>query len=174
MISSRDEASWVKTGEGAPYIIRSVPLDVQADPEAVWAIVKDVERYGEFSQGAVTAHISNELSPGYPIELSLFSGRFVGHLIPDSTEDITIVDEEQKTLCWERALPFCSGRSQRFHMLETLPDNQGTRSYIALHLPGSAGFFTKKLMGGLIEDAFNALNEGIKQEAESGGIKNNS
>jgi len=39
-------------------------------------------------------------------------------------------------------------------------------SYIALRVPGIVGFFSKCFLKSTIEDSFNQLNAGIKDQAE--------
>lgn len=161
------DVTWVKSGEGQPYLIRVAPLDIKADPEVIWEIVKDLNQYRHLSKGSVDAKIEGVAASGKVFEIDLYKGQFAGWWFPHSRETLNVVDEEQKILGWERKLPFGDGYSQRYQILEKLPDNQGTRSYIALHIPGNVGFFAKKFHGKLIERAFGDLHQGIKQEAES-------
>ncbi len=166
-IDFNKDVTWVKGGEGQPYLVRVAPLDIKADPEIVWDIIKNLNFYSHLSKGLVDAKIGGATAPGQVFDIDLYKGQFAGWWFPRSRETLNVVDDAQKVLGWERKLPWGNGYSQRYQVLEKLPDNQGTRSYIALHIPGSVGFFAKKLHGKLIERAFAELHQGIKQEAES-------
>ncbi len=150
-------ANYVSTFGGAP-------LDINANIEDVWKIVKNVENYNRLSHGTITAHIDGEIAPGKIINLILYRDQPIGKIIPQSNETVTIVDEDQKIVAWKRKLP--DGEyTERYQQLEKLSENV-TRSTIVLHIPGPIGVFTKKTLGKLIDHAFEELNTGIKTESE--------
>lgn len=104
------------------------------------------------------------MAPGKIINLILYKDQPIGKLIPQSNETITVVDDDQKIVAWIRKL--ADGEyTERYQQLEKLSDNV-TRSSIVLYIPGPIGILTKKIMGNLIDNAFIALNEGIKTESE--------
>lgn len=153
-----NDLSWVETGNCKGYFFSTPPVDINAPIETVWKLVKDVDHYRLFSGGTIKAYVDGLLLAGKTITLKLKD-------IPRSDETITVVDDEQKILGWERN--FCNKvRTERYHILEPLSENQ-TRSYIALKIPaGFIGFFSNFLYKKTITQAFKNLNEGIKKEAE--------
>jgi hypothetical protein len=156
---------WVKSKKSSAYYFQSEPLKINATPEVVWEVVKDIENYDKYSNGTIRAHVDGEPQVNKTIALDLYKNQLLGIMIPSSKERISIVDNERKILGWERDLPLCSGTTERYQVLET-DDEQNTKSYIALKIPGRVGFFTNLVLKKPIEDAFNKINKGIKEAAE--------
>ena len=156
---------WV-TGRPDGYYFIASPLDINATPAAVWDMVKKIDGYNHFSKGSITASIpQGELKVNNTIHLVLYPNQCVGTFIPASDERISVVDNENHVVAWERALPF-GGTTECYRVLEPLDGGNKTRSYIALKIPSFVGFFTHHLLKNKIEDAFNLVNHGIKNEAE--------
>jgi hypothetical protein len=158
------DISWVKSGKGSHYIIQTDPLDINADVESVWRVVKRVAGYERLSHGEIIAHVDGVLKPGKEIKFIIAKDKFVGSMIPQSDEMVTVVDDEKKVVGWERELPG-GAHTERYQVLEALSENK-TRSYIGLQMPGAIGFFAKTFLGDTIRHAFKALHEGIKEEVE--------
>lgn len=163
----QEDMVWVKGVSGDPYIFRSAVVDIDAPLDVVWGVVQELNHYYEFSNHTIDIDLSGELALGSTFDIHLYPGTLKGFFIPTSTEAINVFNDEQHVLGWTRRLPCSSHYSQRYHVLEALPDNQGTRSSIVLRIPGSVGFFTQKFMGHAITHAFDELNTGIKTQAES-------
>lgn len=145
-------------------VFKAEPIDIQANIEKVWQIVKKVEDYNRISNGAVTAHVDGEVAPGKTILLQLYKDSCIGKFIPKSTEIITVVDDDQKILSWIRQIKG-SDYTERYQLLEKISDSK-TRSSIVVRIPGLFGKITKHTIGHIINDALNALNHGMKVEAE--------
>lgn len=167
--NAHENVDWVKGEPTDGYVFSTPPLEIDADIETVWKVVKEVERYDEISDGAYIAHVDGELEVGKKIELDVHSEGCVKKL-PHSSEEINALDDEYKLLGWQRKLPLTSNPTERYQLLEALPDNR-TKSYIALRVPGAIGFFTKVALKGTIETAFGKLHQGIKQESEERSLK---
>ena len=157
---------WV-TSKLTGYFFLAEPLIINASPDVVWSIVKDVEKYHDYSKGCLTASLPHgELKVDNAIHLVLYEGKPVGHFIPASMEKITVVDDQKHILAWQRPAPFHSGNTECYRVLKPVDDGKKTILYLALKIPGSAGFFTSALLKKRIEHAFNEVNEGIKAAAE--------
>ncbi len=161
--------SWVKTGHSTTgYVFSALAQDIDADIETVWQVVKDVLQYSAFSNGSITVQ-NKEIKFGAAIGFDIcVKGSCIDTHIPHSDEVISVVDDENKILGWEREVPFTSKLKKSYHVLERLPDDpKQTRSYIALRVPsGFTGFCTNLFYRKDIEQAFNDLHLGIKHEAE--------
>lgn len=163
-LDSIKKTPWA-AGRPDGYYFVSNPLVINAAPDAVWRQVKDVERYFEFSHGAVKASLpQGELKVGNIIHLIFSPGTFVGKLVPESDEMISLVDDANHIVAWECPVP--GGTTECYRVLEPLEDGKQTRLHITLKIPGAAGFFASALLKRKMEEAFNQLAEGIKQEAE--------
>ncbi len=162
-LSSSEHMPWVQGRKG--YLFQSTPVEINADPASIWTLVKDPNHYYEHSHGAVWAHVDGEVAVPNNISLKLFKDKFVGNLIPRSDEKISTADDKAFALGWERKLPF-GGTTERYQVLEPSADGTKTMSYIALKVPGIIGFFTNLVFKKTIENSFNELNAGIKEEAE--------
>lgn len=150
------------------YFFVGDPVVINAAPEVVWEIVKSIDRYNELSNGAITASLpEGELKVNNTISMKLYKDSIKGNFIPLSNEKISVVDNEKHILAWERKLPLDGGATERCQVLEPLDDGKKTKSYIALNVPGKIGFFTNMFLKQSIEDAFNLINNGIKEAAES-------
>ena len=155
----------VKTFNPTDWVFYSGPIEINAPLETVWEISKDINSYERLSQGAITAYIDGEIAIGKTIEFQLYKNDPIGKLIPTSYELVTNVDNDRKVLEWQKKLP--DGQyTIRWQFLHKLSETQ-TSSYIVLYIPGNAGKVTKKLLGDKIDYAFQLLNDGIKNEAES-------
>lgn len=142
----------------------AAPIEINANIENVWQVVKNVEEYNRISHGAVTAHVDGPIAPGKNILLQLYKDKCVGQLIPKSNEIITVVDDEHKILSWIRKLP--DGEyTERYQLLEKISENK-TRSSIVVRIPGLLGKITKQTFGKVINDALQELNDGVKAESE--------
>lgn len=156
---------WVTDRPDGYYFVAN-PLDINATPDVVWNIVTKIDEYKNFSNGCIFASIpQGELKVNNTIHLVLYPNQCVGTFIPASDERISVVDNENHVVAWERALPF-GGATECYRVLEPLEGGNKTRSHIALKIPGSVGFFTHHLLKNKIEDAFNQVNQGIKTAAE--------
>jgi hypothetical protein len=163
----KDDLVWVKDVAGDPYIFRAPVVEIDAPLDVVWGVVCNLNQYHEYSNQTVDVNLTGELTVGAEIDIRLYPGTLKGFFIPTSKETINVVLDDDHILCWTRKLPCSSLYSQRYHVLESIPENQSTRSYIALHIPGNVGFFSRKFLGTSIEQALGELNEGIKKKAES-------
>lgn len=163
------DISWVKTARSTTgYIFQALTQDIKADIETTWQVVKDVQHYQTFSNGSVTVQ-NQEVKEGAAIGLDIcVKGSCTDSKLPHSDEVISVVDDKNKILGWKRNVLFTSELTARYHILEPSPDNpKQTRSYIALRIPsGIVGFFSDLIYKKVIEQAFNDLCAGIKQEAE--------
>lgn len=167
---------WV-AGRPDGYYFTAVSLDINAPVQTVWDLVKNVGEYDNFSHGAVIASLpQGELKVGNSIRFVMYPYDLIGCFLPVSTEQISVVDE-RRVLAWERKVPFpFSGTTECYRVLEPLDEGRKTRLHNALKIPGWSGFFTHHLMGGKIKEAFNRVNQGIKdraelREADSTGVK---
>ena len=162
-----NKAAWVKTGQTTGYLFQALAQEIDADIETTWEVVKDVQHYHNFSNGSITVQ-NHEVKEGAGIGFDIrVRGSCADSTLPHSDEIISIVDDKNKILGWERILPLTPEPTERYHMLEPSPDDpKKTRSYIGLRVPGVIGFFTNLLYKKIIKDAFNDLHVGIKQEAE--------
>lgn len=163
--NAHQNIGWVKGEDTSGFLFRTPPLEIDADVETVWEVVKDVEHYGEYSQGAIKAHVEGEVAVGKNIGMDVCEDECIGKFIPHSDEEICVVDDEHKLIGWQRKLPLTTNPTERYQFLEALPDNR-TKSYIALRIPSAIGFFTSVALKNTIETAFGKLHQGIKQEAE--------
>lgn len=160
------DAGWVINDDGRQYVFKSEVIDIYARPEKVWELVKNLSRYHEFSKGKLAITLQDELQSGTQIKITLFQDEVLGRFLPVTTATVNIVNDADKILGWQRPLPFGSGHSDHYHVLQPLPDGRGVRSYDAVYIPGRAGFFTDKTIRRKFENAFTELNQGIKREAE--------
>lgn len=149
----------------SPYLFRTEPLEIDANIEEVWSVIKNIENYNKLSEGAITAHVNGAIEIGKKIELDLYKNKLVGKFIPHSSETITMVDNDKKVIGWQRELPGSNSHTERYHFLEKIGENK-TLSSIVLHIPGIIGLITNNLIHGMTVDAFNSLNAGIKKESE--------
>lgn len=156
---------WV-AGRPDGYYFVANPLEINAPPAIVWDLVKSVSQYNHFSNGSITVTLpQGELKVDNAIHFALYKHQPIGTLIPDSDEIISVVDDQNYIVAWERTIPF-SGTTECYRVLEPLDEGRKTRSHIALKIPGFAGFFTNKMLKQPIEGAFNDVNEGIRRAAE--------
>jgi hypothetical protein len=164
-LSSAEHMHWVKGRDG--YLFQTQPLKINASPGTVWAYAKDPNHYFQNSHGAVWAYVDGPVAPQSPITLKLFKDKWIGKIIPTSNEIISIADDTNTTIGWERKLPFFGGTTERYHVLESSSDENTTMSYIALKVPGPIGFFSKVFLNGTIKKSFKELNNGIKESSEN-------
>lgn len=160
--------SWVITGHTTGYLFRAFTQDIDADIETTWQVVKNVQHYHTFSNGSVIAQ-NLELKEGAAIGFDIrVRGLCSDSYLPHSDEVISVVDDKNKILGWERSVSCTAELTERYHLLEQSTDDpKKTRSYIALRIPsGMIGFFSHLLYKKDIKRAFNDLHAGIKQEAE--------
>ncbi|KTD77161.1 hypothetical protein [Legionella waltersii] len=166
---SGKDVSWVKSKKQTKYFTYffAKPVAINATTEEVWALEKDVKRYEQLSDHAVRARVKGELEVDKTIQLDLHTNTFIGKLIPTSNERISVIDEKNKVLGWERKFPFIKSPTERYALLEEDPnDPNKTIAYIGLKVPRQIGFFTNLFLKYSIEHAFDKLNNGIKTEAE--------
>jgi hypothetical protein len=164
------DLSWVKNRQGSGYTFFSNPITIHANIETVWNVVKDIPHYKRISNGAVDAHIDGPVEAGTPIHLDLYPDEFRGKFIPQSHETISIVDENQKVIGWEREIPLTEKPTERYQVLEKISEKE-TRSVIGLRIHGYAGFFTEIFMNNTVVESFTDLNNGIKAESEKRSIQ---
>lgn len=162
-LSSSEHMPWIEGRTG--YLFQSTPVEINADPTTIWALVKDPNHYYEHSNGAIWAHVEGEVAVHKKISFKLFKDKLVGKFIPRSNEKISAADDKALAIGWERKLPF-GGTTERYQVLEPSSDGTKTMSYIALKVPGIIGFFTNLVLKKTIESSFNELNSGIKESAE--------
>lgn len=155
----------VHSQHDATFELREGPLEINATPEAVWEVIKQVEDYQRLSKGAITAHVNGTIAVGKFIDIILYKDQWIGKFLPASKELITTVDEDNKILCWQRELPYGAGHTERYQILERTADNK-TLSTIILRIPGVIGSVTNVVLKQKIAEAFKLLNEGIKVEME--------
>jgi Polyketide cyclase / dehydrase and lipid transport len=165
MEARRIQVPWVANRPDG-YHFAAEPLEINAAPDVVWNLMKSIDRYSEFSNGSIRAHVvQGELKTGNTIHFVLYPNKAIGKFMPESDETINMVDDENHIVGWERRLPGY-GESECYRVLEPLEDGKKTRSHIELKIPGFVGFFTNALYKNAIQDAFNELNQGIKRAAE--------
>ncbi len=161
---SMDHMPWVSSRTNHAKYFFGNPVLIHASLDTVWEIVKDIENYTIYSKGKITAHVDGIPEVNKTISLALYQNKMIGNFFPVSHERISIVDEKNKIIGWERIL---SGGAitERYQVLEELKDGK-TNSYIALKIPGAVGFFTNLTLKKWINEAFTEINLGIKEAAE--------
>lgn len=158
-----DKISWVRDGNGPCFQFRNV-VDVYAPALDVWRLVTNVNQFAQYSDGAVTAHMRGEFSPGTVVEMEIYKSSWIGKLIGKSNETITVIDNYRMFWGWGTRLPV-GGETECYRLVEAITPSR-TRVSIGLRIPGIIGFFTKASMTCVIQKAFRDLNNGIKIEAE--------
>jgi len=150
------------------------PVRIEAPPAKVWALVKNIDRYGEFSGGKVEAHMANgaALATGNQVELSLkiplnwIKELIFGSQIAHSDETV-ILDDSAMALGWHRKVPLACGReSERWQIVVPTGDNACTY-YSGLYIPGLPGELAIAGVGKEILDAFESIIKGIKTRVEA-------
>lgn len=154
----------IKSQSDEDTLFSSGPIEINASIEKVWRVVKDIENYELISNGAITAHVDGEILPGKTIHFELYKNKPVGKVIPPSNETVTLVDDNLKILAWTRKLPD-GNYTLRYQFLEKLSENK-TRSKILLYMPGPLGKVTRVSLGKVVDNAFDDLHSGIKNESE--------
>lgn len=170
METRNPNVAWVTGVEKKNYVFRAQPVDIHADPEAVWALVKDLSRYSELTAGALSLELHGELKPGATIDVTLQSKEDEKASV-EPTAIVTDVDEESKVLGWKRPLPHSKHHMYRYHVLQPLPPDQevvreGVRSDLGVYIPSPYGFFVNPEQRARIEKALTDLNNCFKREAE--------
>lgn len=137
----------------------SISVDIAAPPARVWAVMRDVERWHEW-----TASITS-------VEL-LDGGRFgVGHrarvvqpkLLP-AVFEITVV-EEGRTFTWVTKHPGIVATAT--HLVE--PHGAGSRATLSLRFDGPLGGLIGFFMGGLNQRYLALEAKGLKARSEQTG-----
>lgn len=159
------DLTWVKQRNGSGFCFFAKPVDINAPPDTVLGVAKNVENYEVISKGAVKAEVNGPVQEGTEIRLNLYPGQCRGKLIPESKETISVVDSEAKVIGWKRKFFWTSVPTERYQILEEAPDHK-TKSYIGLRVHGAVGLLTKLFFKKTIEDSFTDLNTGIKEESE--------
>lgn len=162
---AHENVDWVKGEPTEGYVYSAPPLEIDADIETVWEVVKDIEHYGDYSDGAYVAHVEGELAVGKTIGLDV-RGKGCVKQLPHSDEIINAIDDEHKIIGWKRDIKTLSEPTKRYQLLEPVAEGK-TKSYIAVRIPGWIGFLSKMpIIKDTIVSGFTELNQGIKQEAE--------
>ena len=161
------------------FLIAQTVRDVDAPAEITWNVVKEVTNYNEMSQGKIRAK-APQLENGQPIDLWItLSGLFrpFGH----SKEVIYGLNDPEMRIAWIRKVNFLGkdyqndpegwvqNYSQRWQwVVSTGPHSSRYFGYLAV--PGAVGQFTQIQLKDDIQEAFDALADGIQKEAEKNGF----
>lgn len=150
------------------------PIRIEAPADAVWSLVKSVDRYGEFSGGKCDAHMIMGLpvATGNRIDLSLtmkldpIRQMIFGSNLAHSKETV-ILENDSMALGWHRTVPLtCGAESERWQIIVPAGDNACVY-YSGLHVPALMGRISMSGVGHEILSAFTSIGNGIKAAAES-------
>ena len=135
-------------------------IDIAAPPEAVWKVLMDWGRYGDWNPTLVA--IVGQARKGAKIKVSIAS--------PVGTLPIDAVVTKLATnsgITWHSKTGL-SGLCDRDHIIELSPDPAGTRfvqtqTFAGLLAPGASVVATST-----VRDGFEKMNAALKERVESG------
>ncbi len=145
-------------------VFQSQPKLINASLPKVFALIKSVDRYSEFSDHQIDASIDGKVEIGNTLHVSTNTGAWIEKCLPKSDETITELKETESyaAISWDRDVG-CKSYSRRSTVLVSTPDGK-TNVYVALRVPGFSGFFTKMTMPN-IPTAFDKFLNGIDKVA---------
>ncbi len=149
---------WVVEDDGRYALRANLAIDAPAD--TVWGLVRDVNRYGDWSQ-ALTAHVDT-LEAGAPIDLAI---QLLDPPAPmtQSHELVQVVDDEVRAVSWGRQFPF-DQNSERWQLV--VPEGrQASRYYTALVFTPGLGSLMKVTLGPRTLAAFETFASELAVEA---------
>ena len=134
-------------------------VDIDAAPDTVWAIIKDVERWAEW-----TASIKSvELLDDAPFGLNS-RARVRQPKLPPTVWQVSSL-EEGRSFEWKaRGIGFTS---TGVHSVEPRPEG-GSRATLGIHMTGPLSGVFGALMAGMTKRYVGMEAAGLKQRAEAG------
>ncbi len=149
---------WVLEDDGR-YALRA-NLAIEASAATVWGLVRDVNRYGDWSQ-ALTAHVVT-LEAGAPIDLAIQLLDPPAPMTP-SHEQVQVVDDEVRAVSWGRQFPF-DQTSERWQLV--VSEGRDTSRYdTALVFTRGLGSLMEVTLGPRTLAAFEAFAAELAAEA---------
>jgi hypothetical protein len=134
---------------------------IDAPPDVVWELVRDVNRYAEWS-ASITA-VVDELVPDATIDLAiqLFDPPLG---MTRSEETVYVVDDEVRAVAWQRHFVL-QQTTERWQVV--VPEGEGSRYYTALKFPRLLGSIMKVTLGARTLAAFEVFGAELEVEAEA-------
>jgi hypothetical protein len=139
--------------------IRTPPLHVAAPPSAVWGVLAEFRRWGEWA-------------PRFPLMRgeAREGARLVLHTrlpkLPPTTLPARVVDAVPgRSLSWAGSVP---GLFRAHHGFDLAPDGAGTRVEHWERLEGPLGVLLVRLLGDDITEAYTELNLALARRVEQG------
>lgn len=143
-------------------VVRSEIVEIDAPASAVWEILTDLPRYGEWNPFCVKAVSTLEI--GAPIEMTLTN--YWNSALAVNVEYVCAVDRE-KLLSWQLPYtpewPYAARRDQVLTALG--PDRCSYQSVNAFF--GETGVHVKRFCGDWVKTAFDATAQALKARAEA-------
>ena len=145
------------------FVVETEPLTIDAPAEAVWNVLTDGERYGEWNP--FTTHIETDFQPGSPVRARVLLGR-----LPVRVTEHTDVAEPPVRLTWSSAYwtPFLL--TARKTQIVT-PIAAGRCAYHTTDtMAGLLAPIVRMLFGRSILRGFEATATALKERAEIRGV----
>jgi len=135
-----------------------VAVDIQAPPERVWAVMRDVERWPEWTASMT----SIELVDGAPLAVGA-RARVRQPKLPPAEMLVTEL-EEGKAFTWVTKSPGVRARASH----EVVPIPGGARAELAVEFSGLLGGLVARMVRGLTERYMAMEAAGLKARSEAG------
>lgn len=134
----------------------STTIDIAAPPERVWAVMRNVERWHEWtpSISSITRLDGKPLGPGSRVLIRQ----------PKLPPNYSTVTDFEPSRCFTWVSRSPGVRATARHVIE--PAGAGSRVTLSVHFGGALGWFVAKMVRGLTERYIAMEAEGLKRRSE--------
>lgn len=140
-----------------PRRVYSAEVEIDASPEAVWAVLRDVDAYAEWNP--FTPDVQTTLRVGEPIDMRVRMEK-LGFTV-SQRETVRAVDENER-LVWGMEMLFGLIRAERVQTLEPMPDGR-TRYRTEDVIEGPLGPVVFLFFGPSIQVGFEGVAKGLAE-----------
>lgn len=163
---------WGWLGESATallfpdLLVHPEPVDISAPPQAVWQVLIDFARYGEWNPFHSRVDVVEQdggRAGAFAVRMEVQMGPLMGLLV--STETIWYVDSTRHILVY--GIGADGPSSLRVVYLQGLEGGKGTRFNSYDIIGGYPGLFSRGYIHGVVLDGFTAQHEAMRERVHA-------